>query len=83
MYGDEFLEKMKPKFYISSIPYNNRDRCNPLFRVHKSEWVQDKIGRRQDIIQMKQERLERKVPVHEREVKIKQIQLLQLQKGMK
>jgi len=71
MYGDEFL------------PYPNRDRCNPLFRVYKSEWVQDKIGRRQDIIQMKQERLERKVPVHEREAKIKLIKQLQLQKGVK
>jgi len=68
MYGDEFL------------PYPNRDRCNPLFRVHKSEWVQDKIERKADTIHMKQERLERKVSVHEREAKIKLIKQLQLQK---
>ena len=81
MYGDEFVEKPKIKLYLSSIPLNNRDRCNPLFRVHKSEWVHDKIERKSDISQIHHEQNKPKTPIHEREAKIKLIELLQLQKN--
>ena len=74
MYGDEFIEKTK-KLYLSDTPLNNRDRCNPLFRIHKSEWIHDKIDRSTKHIH--QEQNKPKTPIHEHEAKIKLIKQLQ------
>lgn len=71
MYGDEFL------------PIANRNRCNPLFRVHKSEWVMDKIGRKSDSIQIHEEQNKPRTPIHEREAKIRLIQQLQEKSSQK
>lgn len=75
MYGDEFLdENRKPikNYDKTSIPASNMDRCNPLFRVHKSEWVSDKIEREYKKPEQP------KTLIYKREEMIKIIQQLQV-----
>lgn len=80
LYGDEFLDNAKKvsSYDKTNVPSSNRDRCNPLFRVHKSEWVSDKIDRKTKELRDKQDNEQtNRMPIHEMEANIAIIKQLQ------
>ncbi len=78
-YGNEFVND-KQKCNHNNPPSGvvlNEKTCNPLYTVRKSEWVADKIERKQGTIDIKKEQNKTRTPVHEREHMIRMIEQLQ------
>lgn len=79
MYGNEFINNTQ-KCNHNNPPAGvtlNEDTCNPLYTVHKSEWVADKIERKQSTKEIKEDQNKKRTPVHERERMIKLIEQIQ------